>query len=244
MKVFGLIGKLLGHSFSQRWFTELFAKEGLEQHRYDLMPLEEVEDFPGLLHGTPGLAGLNVTIPYKQSIIPFLDELDPLAAAVGAVNTVSINNGRTTGHNTDVEGFRSTLLPLLKGGKPRALVLGTGGASRAVAFVLREQGIKFRMVSRSAEHGDLTWDMLDPIVVKVCTLIVNTTPLGMHPDVGSAPPLPYEAIGPKHILIDLVYNPMETRFMQLGKDRGATVVNGMSMLEAQAKAAWRIWNAA
>jgi len=122
-------------------------------------------------------------------------------------------------------------------------VLGTGGASRAVAFVLREQGIKFRMVSRSAERGDLTWDLLDPIVAKVCTLIINTTPLGMHPDVDAAPPLPYEALGPKHVLIDLVYNPEETTLMRMGKARGATVVNGMRMLEAQAEAAWRIWNA-
>jgi len=174
-------------------------------------------------------------------VMPLLDSIDPLAAAVGAVNTISFRNGRSTGHNTDVEGFRSTLLPLLKGTKPRALVLGTGGASRAVAFVLREQGIKFRIVSRSAERGDLTWDMLDPIVAKVCTLIINTTPLGMYPDVEAAPPLPYEAIGPKHVLIDLVYNPEETEFMRLGKANGATVVNGMRMLEAQAEAAWRIW---
>lgn len=243
MKRFGLIGKPLTHSFSQRWFTELFEREGLEQHRYDLMTLESVEDFPRLLRETPGLVGLNVTIPHKQSIIPYLDAMDPLAAAVGAVNTISIRDGKTTGYNTDVEGFRSTLIPLLDGKKPRALVLGTGGASRAVAFVLRELGIKFRMVSRSPERGDLTWNMLDPIVVKVCTLIVNTTPLGMYPDVNTAPLLPYDAIGKAHILVDLVYNPERTHFMELGKTKGATVVNGMRMLEAQAEAAWRIWQA-
>jgi len=241
MTVYGLIGQPLTHSFSQRWFTALFKREGIAFHRYDLFPLESIDDFPKLLKETPGLAGLNVTLPYKQSVMPLLDSIDPLAAAVGAVNTIAIRDGRTTGHNTDVEGFRSTLLPLLKGMKPRALVLGTGGASRAVAFVLREQGIKFRIVSRSAERGDLTWDMLDPIVAKVCTLIINTTPLGMYPEVENAPPLPYEAIGPKHVLIDLVYNPEETEFMRLGKAHGATVVNGMRMLEAQAEAAWRIW---
>lgn len=241
MTVYGLIGQPLTHSFSQRWFTALFKREGIAFHRYDLFPLESIDDFPKLLKETPGLAGLNVTIPYKQSVMPLLDSIDPLAAAVGAVNTIAIHDGRTTGHNTDVEGFRSTLLPLLKGVKPRALVLGTGGASRAVAFVLREQGIKFRIVSRSAERGDLTWDMLDPIVAKVCTLIINTTPLGTYPDVEAAPPLPYEAIGPKHVLIDLVYNPEETEFMRLGKAHGAAVVNGMRMLEAQAEAAWRIW---
>lgn len=244
MTVYGLIGKPLTHSFSQRWFTALFQREGLPFHRYDLLPLESIEDFPRLVQDTQGLAGLNVTIPYKQSVMPLLDSIDPLAAAVGAVNTISFRDGRSTGHNTDVEGFRSTLLPLLKGTKPRALVLGTGGASRAVAFVLREQGIKFRIVSRSAERGDLTWELLDPIVAKVCTLIVNTTPLGMYPDVDAAPPLPYGSLGPKHVLIDLVYNPEETTFMRMGKARGATVVNGMRMLEAQAEAAWRIWQQA
>jgi len=241
MRVYGLIGTPLSHSFSQRWFTTLFQEQNLPFHRYDLFPLESIADYPALLRDTPGLAGLNVTIPYKQSVMASLDAIDPLAAAVGAVNTIAIQNGRTTGYNTDVEGFRSTLLPLLNGTKPRALVLGTGGASRAVAFVLREQGIKFRMVSRSPERGDLTWEMVDPIVVKVCTLIINTTPLGMYPAAEAAPPLPYEAIGPKHILIDLVYNPEVTRFMRLGKERGATVINGMRMLEAQAEAAWRIW---
>lgn len=244
MTVYGLIGKPLSHSFSQRWFTELFVRESLPFHRYELFPLEHINAFPSLLRDTPGLAGLNVTIPFKQAVIPFLDEVDPLAAAVGAVNTISIRNGRTVGHNTDVEGFRNTLVPLLNGDRPRALVLGTGGASRAVAFVLRELGIKFRMVSRSPERGDLTWDQVDPIVTKVCTLIVNTTPLGMYPEVDTAPPLAYEAIGPKHILVDLVYNPEETLFMRLGAAHGATVVNGMRMLEGQAEAAWRIWQEA
>jgi shikimate dehydrogenase len=241
MTVYGLIGTPLSHSFSQRWFTALFKEQALPYHRYDLFPLGSIQDYPTLLRETPGLAGLNVTIPYKQSVMPLLDAIDPLAAAVGAVNTIAIRDGRTTGYNTDVEGFRNTLLPLLNGTKPRALVLGTGGASRAVAFVLREQGIKFRMVSRSPERGDLTWDLLDPIVAKVCTLIINTTPLGMYPEVDAAPPLPYDAIGPKHVLIDLVYNPEETLFMRLGKEKGATVVNGMRMLEAQAEAAWRVW---
>lgn len=241
MTVYGLIGKPLTHSFSQRWFTELFRRDELPFHRYELFPIASIDELPALLHGTPGLSGLNVTIPYKQSVMPLLDAIDPLAAAVGAVNTIAIRHGRTTGYNTDVEGFRDTLLPLLQGSKPRALVLGTGGASRAVAFVLREQGIKFRMVSRSPERGDLTWEMLDPIVVKVCTLIINTTPLGMYPAVQEAPPLPYASIGPKHVLVDLVYNPEETRFMSEGRAQGATVVNGMRMLEAQAQAAWRIW---
>jgi shikimate dehydrogenase len=168
--------------------------------------------------------------------------VDTLAAAVGAVNTIAIRDGRTVGHNTDVEGFRTTLLPLIGTERPRALVLGSGGASRAVAYVLKDLGIKFRVVSRSRERGDLTWDLMDPIVIKACPLLINTTPLGMHPEVDSAPPLPYEAIGPRHLLVDLVYNPAETVFLREGRTRGATVVNGMPMLEAQAEAAWRIWN--
>jgi shikimate dehydrogenase len=241
MKVFGLIGKPLSHSFSQRWFTERFERDGLMDHRYDLFPLNSIDEFAKLVHGTPGLAGLNVTIPYKQTVMPLLEAIDPLAAAVGAVNTIAIRDGRTIGFNTDVEGFRSTLLPLLDGAKPRALVLGTGGASRAVAYVLRELGIKFRMVSRSPERGDLTWEQLDPIVTKVCTLIINTTPLGTYPEVEETPPLPYWTIGRGHILVDLVYNPAETRFMRHGREHGARVVNGLNMLEAQAEAAWRIW---
>ncbi|MCW5898261.1 MAG: shikimate dehydrogenase [Flavobacteriales bacterium] len=241
MKVFGLIGKPLSHSQSQRLFAAFFKREGLAFHRYDLFPLDDIAAFPELLRDTPGLTGLNVTIPYKQAVMPLLDAIDPLAAAVGAVNTITIRDGRTTGHNTDVEGFRATLSPLIGETRPRALVLGSGGASRAVAYVLREAGIRFRVVSRSRERGDLTWDLLDPTVVKVCTLIINTTPLGMAPQVDQAPPLPYEAIGPKHVLIDLVYNPAETLFLREGSARGARTANGMRMLEAQAMAAWKLW---
>ncbi len=241
MKRYGLIGTALSHSFSQQWFTEKFRREGLDDHRYDLFELDRVEALPALLAGTPGLVGLNVTIPFKQSVIPLLDSVDPMAAAVGAVNTIAIHHGRTTGHNTDVEGFRSTLFPLLHGTTPRALVLGTGGASRAVVFVLRELGIKFRMVSRSRDRGDLTWEQLDPAIVNVCTLIINTTPMGMYPAVDGLPPMPYEALGPKHLLIDLVYNPERTRFLEEGAARGAMITNGLKMLHAQAEASWRVW---
>ena len=243
MKVYGLIGKPLSHSFSQRWFTEKFQREAIPFHRYELFPLDTVEELPALLRDTPGISGLNVTIPYKQAVMPLLDALDPLAAAVGAVNTIVLKGGRTVGHNTDVEGFRSSLEVVLQGERPRALVLGSGGASRAVAYVLRELGIHFRVVSRSPERGDLTWDIVDPTIVKVCPLIVNTTPLGMHPAVEEAPPLPYEALGPRHLLYDLVYNPLETHFLEEGRRRGARTVNGMAMLEAQAEASWRLWNA-
>ncbi len=239
---YGLIGKPLSHSFSQRYFAEKFEREGFTDRRYDLFELDRADDLRSLIGSTPGLRGLNVTIPYKQSVMPLLDAVDPLAAAVGAVNTIRIEDGRLIGHNTDVEGFRQTLAPLLHGPKPRALVLGSGGASRAVAFALREQGIRFRVVSRSRERGDITYDLVEPIVVSVCTLIINTTPLGMHPHAETMPAIPYEAIGPKHLLIDLVYNPAETAFLSEGKRRGAAVANGLQMLHAQAEASWRIWN--
>jgi shikimate dehydrogenase len=246
---YGLIGRSLGHSFSQRYFTEKFAREGRAQDRYDLFELAEISAFPALLRETPGLRGLNVTIPYKREVMPLLTRLDPVAAAVGAVNTIVVHDdGTTTGHNTDVEGFRVTLAPFLEALqkrdsdiKPRALVLGSGGASRAVAYVLREAGIRFRVVSRHRDQGDLTWDLLDRTVVGVCPLIINTTPLGMHPEEDTAPPLPYNALRPGHVLIDLVYNPEETLYLKLGKEQGAATANGLKMLHAQAEAAWRIW---
>lgn len=239
---YGLIGKPLSHSFSQRYFTEKFEREGLVDHRYDLFELDSIDELRALVGETSGLRGLNVTIPFKQTVLPLLDAVDRLAAAVGAVNTIRVEGGKLIGFNTDVEGFRQTLMPLRQGRKPRALVLGSGGASRAVAFVLKELGIKFRVVSRSRERGDMTYDLVEPIVVDVCTLIINTTPLGMHPDTASLPPIPYEAIGPKHVLIDLVYNPERTAFLSEGQRRGAAIANGSQMLRAQAEASWRIWN--
>ncbi len=249
MARYGLIGRSLGHSFSQRYFTEKFQREGRTTDRYDLFELAAISELPALIGGTPGLAGLNVTIPYKQAVIPYLSAMDPVAAAVGAVNTIAIHpDGHTTGHNTDVEGFRATLSPLLEriakrdtDIRPRALVLGSGGASRAVAYVLREAGVRFRIVSRDRALGDLTWEQLDRTVVGVCPLIINATPLGTFPEVDEAPPLPYSALGPDHVLIDLVYNPAETRFLKQGREQGATTANGLTMLHAQAEAAWRIW---
>jgi len=239
---FGLIGEHLGHSFSQAYFTEKFAREGLTDHRYQLYELKGVEELPGLIATTPDLRGLNVTIPYKRAVMRLLQAVDPVAAAVGAVNTIRIEEGRCTGHNTDVEGFRAMLLPMIGEQRPRALVLGSGGASRAVVYVLRELGIKFRVVSRSRGTGDITWDLLDPALVGVCPLIINTTPLGMFPAVDERPAVPMDAIGPRHILLDLIYNPERTRFLADGASRGAQVANGLVMLHAQAEAAWRVWN--
>ena len=249
MQRYGLIGRALSHSFSKEHFNGKFRREGLSDCRYDLFELPAIGDLPTLLAETPDLRGFNVTIPYKESIIPYLSSLDPLAAAVGAVNTVAVQHGRLTGHNTDVHGFRKLVEPALAGLqepgsdiRPRALVLGSGGASRAVAYVLREAGIRFRVVSRDRARGELTWDMVDRTVISVCRLIINTTPLGMHPDVESSPPLPYEALTPKHVLIDLVYNPERTRFLKHGEEMGARTIGGLGMLREQAEAAWGIWS--
>lgn len=251
MHRYGLIGRKLGHSFSKDHFTKVFAKAGLKDHRYDLFELADISEFTDLLKNTPGLRGLNVTVPYKQAVIQYLDELDPLAAAVGAVNTVVIKEGRTRGYNTDVAGFRSLIAPMTgtltdpgSDIKARALVLGSGGSSRAVAFVLREMGIRFRIVSRSRERGDLTWDLIDPTILRVCRLIINTTPLGMHPNVEAGPPLPYSALTAKHALIDLIYNPAKTFFLLQGEEHGAKTMGGLGMLKTQAEEAWRIWQEA
>ncbi|MBK9537852.1 MAG: shikimate dehydrogenase [Flavobacteriales bacterium] len=250
MQRFGLIGHPLGHSFSKAFFAEKFQREGRDDHRYDLFDLADLRELPQLLKETPGLRGLNVTIPHKEAIIPYLHELDPVATSVGAVNTITIQDGRLKGYNTDIDGFRALIAPFVaqwtargEGTRPRALVLGTGGASRAVAYVLRELGIRFRLVSRSRERGDLTWAQVDRTVISVCSLIINTTSLGMVPDVEGAPPLPYEAITARHTLVDLIYNPEMTRFLERGSNAGANVANGHGMLTVQAEAAWALWNA-
>ena len=251
MQRYGLIGRALGHSFSQEYFTQKFRREGLSDHCYELFELPAVAELPDLLRDTPDLCGLNVTIPYKQQVIPYLNGLDALASAVGAVNTIRCREGVLTGHNTDVHGFLSLIEPVVgslrtpgSDIRPRALVLGSGGASRAVAYALRELGIRFRVVSRDRTRGDLTWEQIDPTVVSVCRMIINTTPLGMHPEVEVAPPLPYEALTDAHVLVDLVYNPERTLFLKRGAEMGARTIGGLGMLHAQAEEAWRIWHSA
>lgn len=238
---YGLIGHPVSHSFSQRYFTDKFQRENINA-RYDLFDVPDINGLRSLIAEHDGLRGLNVTVPHKQTVMPLLDELAPTARSVGAVNTVHIIGGKLIGHNTDAEGFHRMLLPLLGAERPRALVLGTGGASRAVAFVLKELNIKFRLVSRTRERGDITFDMVDATVMKVSPLIINTTPLGQHPQVNEAPRLPYDQLTPRHLLIDLVYNPEVTAFMQQGRAHGARTCNGLPMLHAQAEAAWRVWN--
>lgn len=245
MRCFGLIGRVLGHSFSAKYFAEKFEREGLSAEcAYGLYELESIELVEDFVRNTPGLVGFNVTIPYKQQIIPFLDSLSDEVREIGAVNCVKIlPDGKLRGYNTDVDGVRLTLDNLIGaadvGG---ALVLGSGGASQAVQYVLRERGIGYLVVSRSADSGDITYAQLIHEVMANNRLIINTSPIGMYPNVEQAPAIPYELLTPSHYLFDLVYNPTTTKFMELGAKQGAHTVSGLDMLYAQAESAWRIWN--
>ena len=243
MKRFGLIGKRLGHSFSAKYFAEKFEREGLLDCDYSLYELPEIECVKEFML-TPDLVGFNVTIPYKQQIIPYLDALDAQAREVGAVNCVKIErDGRRVGYNTDVDGIRLSLDKLLGEEKvSAALILGTGGASQAVQYVLRERGIDYKVVSRDANKADLTYDDLTQDVMATHRLIINASPVGMYPACDNCPDIPYAMLSGSHYLFDLVYNPLTTRFMELGAEQGAATLSGIDMLYAQAESAWRIWN--
>lgn len=273
MKEFGIIGYPLGHSFSQKYFTEKFEKEGMDAC-YQLFPLESIEQFPALIASHPELVGLNVTIPYKQAVIPYLDELSEDAAAMGAVNVIRVERAasgtKLIGHNSDFVGFRDSLEPLLPMLQERdaasqwivpgsyflpgaavyrplqALVLGTGGASKAVVYALQQLDIPTQLVSRKAALVDgqevLTYEDLNEDVMADFQLIVNTTPLGMSPNTDACADIPYHCLGQSHLLYDVVYNPEETLFLKKGREAGAFTKNGLEMLYGQAIEAWRIWN--
>ena len=242
MKRYGLIGHPLKHSQSRFYFNEKFEHEGLDC-RYQHFDLKSVEEIHEVIKTYPDLCGFNVTIPYKEAIIPLLDEIDPTANEVGAVNVVTIQNGRLKGYNTDVYGFSQLLERALKGKEvEHALVLGTGGASKAVRYVLKEKNIPFSAVSRSPEKGDFTYETLTDEILRQNHIIINTTPLGMAPKFDDFPDLHYQALSNKHILIDLIYNPKETAFMELGRTWGAKVYNGWQMFEEQAKKTWELFN--
>ena len=241
MKRYGLIGHPLKHSQSRFYFNEKFEHEGLDC-RYQHFDLKSIEEIHEVMETYPDLCGFNVTIPYKEAIIPLLDEIDPTANEVGAVNVVTIQNGRLKGYNTDVYGFSQLLERALKGKEvEHALVLGTGGASKAVRYVLKQKNIPFSTVSRSPEKGDFTYETLTDEILRQNHLIINTTPLGMAPKFDDFPDLHYQALSNKHILIDLIYNPKETAFMELGRTWGAKVYNGWQMFEEQAKKTWEIF---
>lgn len=240
-KLYGLIGYPLGHSFSPAYFSEKFAREEIHA-KYEAYPLERIEQLTALLADNPHILGLNVTTPYKEAVIPFLDALHPAAEKVGAVNCIDIRDGKLTGYNTDVIGFEQSLKPLLTPEINSALVLGSGGAAKAVCYVLEQLSIAYTIVSRTAGNERKTYAELTPTDLEECKLIVNTTILGMYPAIDTLPALPYEYLTARHVLYDLVYNPAETKFLQKGIAASATVKNGQEMLELQAEAAWSIWN--
>lgn len=239
--VYGLIGYPLSHSFSPDYFRKKFAREGIDAV-YRLFPLASINELPNLLNEHPSISGLNVTIPYKEQVIPFLDDIDDAAKAVGAVNCIKIDNGKLKGYNTDVIGFKQSLTPLLQTHHNKALILGTGGAAKAVAYVLSKLNIGYSLVSRSGKEGSIAYSDITDLTIKEHPLIINTTPLGMHPNADTSPDLPYSAIGQKHLVYDLVYNPEETLFLKGGKAQGATTKNGYEMLVLQAEASWDIWS--
>lgn len=243
MRRFGIIGRPLGHSASARHFSAKFEREGLDC-AFASYELPSIEALPELLASTPELEGFNVTIPYKCEVMRYLDELSDDAAKIGAVNCVRRKpDGRLIGHNTDVIGLRVALDELLDGVEPEhALILGTGGASKAVQYALAERGIAFDLISRSAANGNYTYDNLPVEVVASSKLIVNATPVGTYPDVEAAPRIPYAYLTPDHFLLDLVYNPPLTQFLDYGRQRGARIMNGERMFLGQAGAGWRIWN--
>ncbi len=246
MKLYGLIGFPLTHSFSKRYFTEKFEKEHIANHKYELFEIEQAQQLIGVLQANPELCGLNVTIPHKQAVMPLLDSLDSSAQNVGAVNVIKkMENGRLIGFNSDYYGFMESLkrfVPAEKLKSSKALILGTGGAAKATEAALRDLGISYKYVSRKAEEGILSYEQITPEILKEYTLIINSTPLGMYPKVDVCPTLPYEALTSGHYLFDLVYNPEETLFMQKGKEQGAQTKNGLEMLHLQAEKAWEIWN--
>jgi shikimate dehydrogenase len=246
VKQFGLIGYPLGHSFSKKYFIEKFEKEGIGNCHYELYPIENIEKFPELVKNTPGLSGLNCTIPYKQDVKKYLNEIDDTAEKIGAVNTIKIFRDKggfyLKGFNTDCYGFQSALKEHLATYHKNALVLGTGGSSKAVVYVLNKLGIDFKYVSRRKGDDILDYESLNEEIISNHKLIINTTPLGMSPDISGKPALPYNYISDKHYLFDLVYNPEETAFMKEGKKRGAKTKNGLEMLFGQAEKAWEIWN--
>ena len=245
MKKLGLIGYPVTHSFSEKYFRHKFQQEEISGFDYRNYPIQQIADLETLIGEEHDLIGLNVTIPYKEQVIPFLADLDETARQVGAVNTILIQRIEDivtmTGYNTDVYGFLNSLKPFLGPAHSHALILGTGGASKAVEYVLGQLGIASQFVSRKPAAGQLHYRDLCLPIIKKNKLIINTTPLGTSPDISSFPDIPYDLVSSKHILYDLVYNPAETEFLKFGRKKGATTINGQRMLELQAEASWRIW---
>ena len=237
MRTFGLIGKSLEHSFSSQYFNEKFFKEGITDTQYLNFELKHISEFTELIK-THKLSGLNVTIPYKESIIPFLDELNEEAKEIGAVNTIQFSNGKTIGHNTDHIGFTNSIQPLLEG-RNKAIILGDGGAAKAIKYALKKLNIEYKTINRntSFDYLDITKQ-----ITGYYTIIINTTPVGSYPNINNFPKIPYEYLNQNYLLFDLIYNPNETKFLAYGKAKNAQTKNGLEMLQLQAEESWNIWN--
>lgn len=245
-KIYGLIGQTVSHSFSKAYFDEKFFRDGLRDHHYELFPLGSVTEVEALIANTKGLSGLNVTLPYKEQVIKFLHEVDAAAKEIGAVNVIKIQDGKLKGYNTDSAAFYETLQRWLpKDQALKALVLGSGGSSKAVQQALRKLKIEYQVVSREATKGSITYEALNKdskTIVAEHSLIINTTPLGMHPTTETMAPIHMEHIGKNHFVYDLIYNPARTVFLQKAEMHGATIKNGLEMLHVQAEKSWEIWN--
>lgn len=244
IKRFGLVGKNISYSFSKNYFSEKFERENLRDHVYQNFDIDTIVLLQNIIKNNSDLLGFNVTIPYKEVIIPYLNDISKKAKHIGAVNTVKIlKNNKLKGYNTDFYGFKKSLKPLLKSHHKKALILGTGGASKAVAFALEKLGIIYHFVSRNpAEVGIWSYDDIDEHIFNDHHIIINTTPLGTYPNIKECPPIPYSLFTDRHIAYDLIYNPEETFFLSQAKIKGATIKNGFEMLVLQAEKAWKIWN--
>jgi shikimate dehydrogenase len=242
MRQFGLIGYPLAQSFSKKFFTEKFERENLADCRYDTFSIPSIDDLANILKTNPELCGLNVTIPYKEQVLSFLDEKSALVKKIKACNCIKIKNGKLTGHNTDAPAFEQSLKEKLQPHHTKALILGTGGAAKAVEYSLKQLNISYKYVSRKPSAKSFSYEQLTDTLMQEYTLVINTTPLGMHPNIVEAPQIPYEALTSKHYLFDVVYNPSKTLFLQKGEKQGAAIKNGYEMLVLQAEESWRIWN--
>lgn len=243
MNKLGLLGRNISYSFSKSYFKEKFEKENITNTTYDNFDIENIELLPSIIKNIKNLKGLNVTIPYKEQVIPYLDKINKKAKAIGAVNTIKITKkGKLVGYNTDCYGFKKTLKPFIKSHHKNALILGTGGASKAIAYTLESMGITYQYVSRKLSKGvKFSYNTITEEDIKNYQIIINCTPLGTFPNIEDCPNIPYQAINKNHILYDLIYNPEETKFLKYGKKNEATIINGLGMLKFQAEKAWSIW---
>jgi shikimate dehydrogenase len=242
-KRFGLLGQNISYSFSKGYFTDKFNNENFEGYTYENFDIQEIDSFTAILKNNADLKGLSVTIPYKQAVLPFIDKLSKKAALIGAVNTIKITKkGKLKGYNTDYYGFKKALEPLLQPHHKKALILGTGGASKGVAFALNELDIAYTFVSREAKENAIDYNQINATTFDNYQIIINATPVGTSPDTKAFPLLPYEYFTDNHIAFDLIYNPAETQFLKKAKEKGAKIKNGYDMLVFQAEKAWKIWN--